>query len=292
MFSDQNIKTISLDSPDYPLQLKLIKSPPKLLYCIGRMEAKENCLAIVGSRICSPYGKENALMLAKKAAENNLTIVSGLATGIDYFAHYAAVCSKKRTIAVLGGGLDYQSFYPKQNLSLAKKIIENNGAIISEYPPKTKPANYTFPQRNRIISGLSLGVLVIEAKLKSGALLTAKWAQRQNKKIFAVPGPIFSANSQGCHMLIKNRAILTENIGDVLNGLGIEFAADNKKIFLKGGSPSESLILKALEENSLHIEKIIEKTKIDAATAARTISLMELKGMITDLGGNNYGINR
>jgi DNA processing protein len=292
MFNDQDIKTISLNSPSYPLQLKLIKSPPKLLYYIGRMKAEENCLAIVGSRICSAYGKENAFELAKAAARNDLTVVSGLATGIDACAHQAAVQLGKRTIAVLGGGLDHQSFYPKQNLELAKKIVETNGAIISEYPVGTKPANYTFPQRNRIVAGLSLGVLIVEAKIRSGALLTAGWAKQQNKKIFAVPGPIRAPNSQGCNMLIKNNARLTENIDDVLNGLGLEAPKGNKTLFSKSDNPNESSILKVLENESLDIEKIIERTKIDASTTARTISLMELKGMITDLGGNNYGINR
>ncbi|MFA5742906.1 MAG: DNA-processing protein DprA [Candidatus Paceibacterota bacterium] len=292
MFSDQDIKTVALDSPDYPLQLKQIKSPPKLLYYIGRMVAEENCLAVVGSRICSAYGKENTLELAKAAAQNNLTVVSGLATGIDAFAHQAAVQIEKRTIAVLGGGLDHQSFYPKQNLELAKKIIETNGAIISEYPPCTKPANYTFPQRNRIISGLALGVLVVEAKIKSGALLTAAWAKKQNKKVFAIPGPIHSANSQGCNLLIKNGAQLTENINDVLKGLGFAGQGTLLRQFLISGSPNESLILKALEEKSLNIEKIIEATKLDAATVAQALVSMELEGKISDLGGNNYGINR
>jgi len=292
MFSDQDIKTISLDDPGYPLLLKQIKSPPKLLYYIGRMAAEENCLAIVGSRIASAYGKETALEIAKGASENGLVVVSGLAFGIDYFAHQAAVDAGKRTIAVLGGGLDRQSFYPKQNLGLAEKIIENGGALISEYPPGTKPANYTFPQRNRIISGLALGVLLVEAKIKSGALLTAAWAKKQNKKVFAIPGPIHSANSQGCNLLIKNGAQLTENINDVLKGLGLAGQGILPKLFSSSNSPSESLVSKALEEKSLNIEKIIEITKLDASTVAQTLVSMELKGTIIDLGGNNYGIRR
>jgi len=292
MFSDQDIKTIDLGSPNYPLQLKQIKNPPKLLYYLGSMKAEENCLAIVGSRIASAYGKESVLEIAKGASENGLTVVSGLALGIDSFAHQAAVNANKRTIAVLGGGLDRQSFYPKQNIGLAEKILENGGALVSEYAPGTEPANYTFPQRNRIISGLALGVLVVEAKIKSGALLTAAWARKQNKKVFAVPGPIHSANSQGCNLLIKNGAQLTENINDVLNGLGLAGQRILPKLFLNSGNPNESLILKTLEEKSLNIEKIIEITKLDAATIAQTLVSMELKGTIADLGGNNYGINR
>jgi len=287
-----DIKTVALDSCSYPSRLRLIKNPPKLLYYAGEMVAEENCLAIVGSRICSPYGKETALEMAKKAAQSSLTVVSGLAAGIDSMAHQAAVQAKKRTIAVLGGGLDFQSFYPKQNLRLAGQIIENGGVLISEYPPKTKPANYTFPQRNRIISGLSLGVLVIEARIKSGALITADYAKKQNKKIFAVPGPIQSSSSRGCNLLIKKGARLTETIQDVLNELGLDCSEKPESSFLKSDDPKELLILKLLEEGSLNIEKIIEKTKINAAEAAGIISSMELKGIITDLGGNNYGINR
>ncbi|MDD4625332.1 MAG: DNA-processing protein DprA [Candidatus Pacebacteria bacterium] len=287
-----DIKTVALDSCNYPSRLRLIKNPPKLLYYAGEMVAEENCLAIVGSRICSPYGKETALEMAKKAAQSSLTVVSGLAAGIDSMAHQAAVQAKKRTIAVLGGGLDFQSFYPKQNLRLAGQIIENGGVLISEYPPKTKPANYTFPQRNRIISGLSLGVLVIEARIKSGALITADYAKKQNKKIFAVPGPIQSSSSRGCNLLIKKGARLTETIQDVLNELGLDCSEKPESSFLKSDNPKELLILKLLGEGSLNIEKIIEKTKINAAEAAGIISSMELKGIITDLGGNNYGINR
>jgi len=287
-----DIKTVALDSCSYPSRLRLIKNPPKLLYYAGEMVAEENCLAIVGSRICSPYGKETALEMAKKAAQSSLTVVSGLAAGIDSMAHQAAVQAEKRTIAVLGGGLDFQSFYPKQNLRLAGQIIENGGVLISEYPPKTKPANYTFPQRNRIISGLSLGVLVIEARIKSGALITADYAKKQNKKIFAVPGPIQSSSSRGCNLLIKKGARLTETIQDVLNELGLDCSEKPESSFLKSDDPKELLILKLLEEGSLNIEKIIEKTKINAAEAAGIISSMELKGIITDLGGNNYGINR
>ncbi|MFA5387584.1 MAG: DNA-processing protein DprA [Candidatus Paceibacterota bacterium] len=287
-----DIKTVALDSCNYPSRLRLIKNPPKLLYYAGEMVAEENCLAIVGSRICSPYGKETALEMAKKAAQSSLTVVSGLAAGIDSMAHQAAVQAKKRTIAVLGGGLDFQSFYPKQNLRLAGQIIENGGVLISEYPPKTKPANYTFPQRNRIISGLSLGILVIEARIKSGALITADYAKKQNKKIFAVPGPIQSSSSRGCNLLIKKGARLTETIQDVLNELGLDCSEKPESSFLKSDDPKELLILKLLEEGSLNIEKIIGKTKINAAEAAGIISSMELKGIITDLGGNNYGINR
>jgi DNA processing protein len=256
------------------------------------MIAEEKCLAVVGSRAASAYGKETALELAKGASENGLTVVSGLAFGIDYFAHQAAVDAGKRTVAVLGGGLDRRSFYPKQNLGLAEKILENGGALVSEYAPGTEPANYTFPRRNRIISGLALGILVVEAKIKSGALLTAAWAKKQNKKIFAIPGPIRSANSQGCNLLIKNGAQLTENINDILKGLNIAGQGTLPKLFSSSGDPKESLVLKVLEEKSLNIEKIIEATKLDAAAVAQTLVSMELEGKISDLGGNNYGINR
>ncbi|MFA5249017.1 MAG: DNA-processing protein DprA [Candidatus Paceibacterota bacterium] len=288
---DQEIKTAGPEDPEYPLALKKIKNPPKTLYYLGRMLAEEDCLAVVGSRFASPYGKAAALELAKGAVQNGLTIVSGLAVGIDSCAHKAAVQLGRRTIAVLGGGLDIGSFYPRENIRLAQEILDSGGALISEYPPGTKPARYTFPQRNRVIAGLVLGVLVVEAKLRSGALLTADWAKKYNKKIFAVPGPIHNANSQGCNRLIKNGAMLAEDHNDILKGLHMSSASLRQQA-LPIQDPNEQAILKVLEQENFNIEKIIEMAKIDAATAARTIILLEMKGAIIDLGGGVYGLAR
>ena len=218
------------------------------------------------------------------------TIVSGLAPGIDTFAHTTVIERKKRAIAVLGTGIDEKTIYPRENLQLAKKIIENDGCIISEYPPGTRGTKFTFPNRNRIIAGVSIGVLVVEAKEKSGALITADWAFSQKKKVFAVPGPIYSLVSKGPHKLIKNGAKLAENSKDILLELGFEEKLlDNKEI--TGETEEENLILKILQENSLDVDKIIEKTKLPAQIIASTLVILEIKGKVKNLGANIYAIS-
>lgn len=217
------IRAISIEDKNYPKLLRKIKNPSKILYYLGEIKAaaqmgeprlwrEEPCFAIVGTRRFSPYGKRIALEITGDLAEAGLTIVSGLAPGIDTFAHRATIERKRRTIAVLGTGLDEKSIYPQSNLKLAKEILELGGCLISEYEPGTRGTQFTFPQRNRIISGISLGVLVVEAKERSGALITANWAKTQNRKIFAIPGSIHASNSKGCHLLIKRGAKLVETL--------------------------------------------------------------------------------
>ncbi len=283
------IKEITIEDKNYPQLLKEIKNPPKKLYFLGKIFPKENCFAIVGTRKCSNYGKEVAYKTASQLSEAGLTIVSGLAPGIDTIAHKATIERKGRTIAVLGTGLDRKVIYPKSNLRLIDKILEYGGAIISEFEPKTHGTKYTFPQRNRIISGLSLGVLVVEARMKSGALITANYAKEQGRKIFAVPGSVFSQTSKGCHFLIKNGAKLVEDAKDILEELGIKkFKARKKEI--EGRTPEEILILEVLKEGALDIEKIIEKTKLSPSKVACTLSILEIEGKIKNLGGNTYSI--
>ena len=286
----EEIKTISIEDKNYPKALKEIKDPPGVLYYRGEILPEENCFAIVGTRRFSPYGKQVALEIAGDSAEAGLTIVSGLAPGIDSFAHQAVIERGKRTIAVLGTGLDEKSIYPQSNLKLAEKILETGGCLISEYPPGTPGSNFTFPQRNRIISGLSLGVLVVEAKQKSGALITANWAKKQGRKVFAVPGPIHSLNSKGCHYLIKNGAKLVENANDILKELNLGCLKLHFKQGVVGETGEENLILEALKEEALDIDKIIEKTKLSAAEVASTLAILEIKGKVRNLGGNIYAI--
>ncbi len=286
----EQIKEISLNEENYPRILKEISNPPENLYYRGEMKSDEKCFAIVGTRLCSPYGKQAALEIAGDLTEAGLTVVSGLAPGIDTFVHATAVERKKRTIAVLGTGVDEKSIYPKSNLKLSEKILETGGCLVSEYPPGTNGTNYTFPQRNRIISGLSLGVLVVEAKERSGALITADWARKQKRKIFAVPGPIHSLNSKGCHYLIKNGAKLVENANDILKELNLP--CSNFKIEqIKGGNEEENLILQSLKEGGLYIDKIIEKTKLSPAKTASNLAILEIKGKVRNLGGNIYAIS-
>jgi len=288
----EEIKTINIQNKNYPKLLKEIKDAPEVLYYRGEIKVEENCFAIVGTRMCSDYGKQEALEIAGDLAEVGLTIVSGLAPGIDTASHWATVERGKRTIAVLGTGIDEKSIYPQSNLNLAKKILETGGCLISEYPPETRGTQFTFPQRNRIISGLSLGVLVIEAKQKSGALITAEWARKQGRKIFAVPGPIHSSNSKGPHKLIKQGAKLVESANDILKELNLPTCSSPGDEQIWGENEEESLILDALREESLYIDKIIEKTKLSAAAVASALANLEIKGKVRNLERNIYALAR
>ena len=218
------IRKISIKDKQYPEELRKIDNPPLNLFYKGNLpQTKSRGFAIVGSRKYSFYGKQITLKIGSDLAEAGLIIISGLAPGIDTFAHLAAVRKNKPTIAVLGTGIDEKSIYPKSNIELSRQIIKTGGCLISEYPPGT-PGNQTnFPERNRIVSGLSLGVLVVEAQQKSGTLITARWAKKQKKKIFAVPGQIYSLNSKGCHYLIKNGAKLVEESNDILSEFNNDF---------------------------------------------------------------------
>ncbi len=286
------IKTISIKGKNYPKLLKKIKDPPEVLYYEGELKSEENCFAVVGTRMASSYGKQVALEIAGDLAEAGLTIVSGLAPGIDSFSHMATLERGKRTIAILGTGLDEKSIYPKENLKLARKILELGGSLISEYPPGTHGSEFTFPQRNRIISGISLGVLVIEAKQKSGALITANWAKKQGRKIFAIPGQIHSLNSEGCHYLIKHEvAKLVESANDILKELNLPAGRQVYQKEITGETPAENLILEVLKEEALDIDKIIERTKLSAVTVASTLAILEIKGEVKNLGGNIYAIS-
>ncbi len=289
---NNEIKTISIEDKDYPKRLKKISNPPKVLYYRGKLVADEDCFGIVGTRIPSPYGKQAAMNFAADLSQAGLIIVSGLAPGIDTISHQTVVEQGKRTIAVLGTGLDEKSLYPQSNLKLAQKILETGGCLISEYPSGTRGSNFSFPQRNRIISGLSSGVLIIEAKQKSGALITADWARKQKRKIFAIPGSIYSQNSKGCHFLIKQGVKLVENTQDILNELNLNCLNFKFKQFIKGENKQENLILECLKQGSLYVDEIIEKTKLETATINSAIAVLEMKGIIKNLGGNTFALSR
>jgi len=284
------IRTTNIQDENYPKLLKGIKNAPEVIYYRGEMKSDENCFAVVGTRRFSPYGKQVALEMAGDLAEAGLIIVSGLAPGIDTFAHTATVERRKRTIAVLGTGVDEKSIYPQSNLKLAQKILETGGALISEYPPDQRGTQFTFPQRNRIISGLSLGILVVEAKQKSGALITAHYAFEQNRKVFAIPGPIHSLNSKGCHYLIKRGAKLVESANDILKDLNLPAGRQVYQKGIIGETEEENLILNVLKEEVLDIDKIIEKTKLSAAKVASTLAILEIKGKVRNLGGNTFAL--
>jgi len=289
--ASNGVKSLKIEDEGYPEELKKIKDAPKVLYYKGILpNPDEKCLAIVGTRRYSPYGQQVALKISGELADAGFTIVSGLAPGIDTFSHRAVVEKRKKTIAVLGTGLDEKSIYPQTNLDLSKKIISCGGCLISELPEGTPGSKFSFPRRNRIISALSFGVLVIEAKEKSGSLITANYAIKQNKKLFAVPGPIYSSNSAGPNELIKKGAKLITSSADILNELGIKPDTISQSN-IKGENNEEKLVIIALENEPLHINKIIEKTKLNASVVAATVALMEISGKIRSLGGSVYSLN-
>jgi len=213
-----DIKYITIIDKEYPSLLKQIYDPPVVIYYKGNINVLKYKykLAVVGSRKLSNYGKQIMPYLLKPLT-NNIVIVSGLAIGADSMAHKIAVDNKKTTIAILGGGLDYKSFYPKQNTDLAKKIIDNNGLIISEYPPGESPKAQNFPRRNRIISGLCQACLVIEAAHKSGSLITAYQALEQNREVLAVPSNMLLTNSSGTNKLLQRGALPIIHSQDIFN---------------------------------------------------------------------------
>ncbi|MFH1656632.1 MAG: DNA-processing protein DprA [Candidatus Nealsonbacteria bacterium] len=284
----EEIKKITINDPDYPKLLKKILNPPKVLYYKGNIKNSEPYFAIVGTRRYSSYGKQITYDITNNLTDSGFIIVSGLAPGIDTFAHTSVIQKKQKTIAILGTGLDQKSIYPKENIKLAQQIIEFGGCLISEYPPGTKGSRFTFPQRNRIISGISYGTLVIEAKEKSGSLITANYAFSQKRKVFAVPGSIFCLNSRGSHNLIKRGAKLVENANDILKELKLfNLTSSNKKEIIIETS-NENLILNILKQQPLHLDKIIEKTKLDAPTISSILIILEINGQIKNIGENIY----
>jgi DNA processing protein len=288
---EEPIKTLAIDDPDYPSMLKRITRPPAVLYYQGEKPEEEKALAIVGTRKCSGYGKTAAFSIARDLADQGIIVISGLARGIDRAAHKGSLAEGGKTIAVLGTGLDQASFYPKENTDLRKAILENKGTLLSEYPVGTKGSRFTFPERNRLISGLTIATVVIEGNLRSGAMITAKWALSQGKKIFALPGPVESLNSKGPHYLIKKGAHLIENADDVLEHLEIKKIRkkeENKKE--TANNKIEILIIRVLEREPLPLDKIIEKINMPSNTVSAALSIMELSGRVKHIGGNRYSL--
>ncbi|MDP1629236.1 MAG: DNA-processing protein DprA [bacterium] len=284
----EKIELIDLDDPRYPELLKETPDSPFCFYLKGKLPANSYAIAIVGTRRSSAYGKQAAEFFSGSLARLGITVVSGLALGIDSEAHKSAIAAGGKTIAVLGTGLDNLSIYPPQNRALAKQIIETGGALVSEYPLDAKPESYHFPERNRIISGLSLGVLVIEAPEKSGALITANLALEQNREVFAVPGSIFSKTSLGPNELIKKGAKLVTGVNDILEELNIKLDIINPEITALNLPLNEQKILKLVEEEPQNLDKIIQESKMHPSEVMSAVTMLEIKGLIKNLGGNNY----
>lgn len=275
----------------YPARLKEIHDPPAILYVRGDiLPSDEWCVAVVGTRKATAYGRQVTEELVSELARNRITIVSGLAKGIDSIAHRSALDAGGRTFAVFGCGLD--TVYPTENTELAKRIMKQ-GALISEYPMGAGPRADHFPRRNRIISGLSLGVLVSEAGEDSGALITVRTALEQNREVFSVPGNILSPTSRGTNGIIKDGAKLVQSVTDILEELNLTAVA--RQIEFKEvipASDTETLILNKLSVEPVHIDEICQSTGLPAATVSGTLAMMELKGMVKQVGGMNYVVAR
>lgn len=282
----KKIELIKNSDKEFPQELLSIKDPPKELYIIGNKKLlNKKSIAIVGTRNCTKYGAECAKKIAKDISKKDICIISGMALGIDTFAHSEAIKQNGNTIAVLGGGFDY--IYPEENIELFNKIIENNGLVISEYPPKTKAILSKFPYRNRIISGLSMGVLVVEATLgRSGSLVTARYAKEQNKKIFSIPGNINLKTSKGTNWLIKEGAKLVTCAEDILTEFNIKTESiEETEIQIE---PEYIELYNQITYMPVNINIIAKKCKTNISKISQQLLMMELKGYIKSMPGNEY----
>jgi len=285
------IKIITLDDADYPENLKNIFSPPIVLYIKGKLE-KEDSLAIgiVGSRRASFYGLTSSEKFAFDLAKCGLTIVSGMARGIDTAAHRGALKANGRTIAVIGSG--FHHIYPEENNELAEKIA-HNGAVISEFPLAAMPLKENFPRRNRVISGLSLGTLVIEAARNSGALITADFALEQGREVFALPGRLDCANSFGTNGLIKQGAKLVSAKEDILEELQVPLMAGLKEVKIKNRlqahlAGEDSFLYDLILAEPVFLDEILEKTGLQIPKAYEILLRLQLKKLIKELPGKQF----
>lgn len=285
-FDEKGIKVLTWLDESYPPYLLEIAQPPPVLYVLGELlEADNLAMAIVGTRYVTSYGKQLCHDTATYLAGHGITIVSGLARGVDAIAHKAALKIGGRTIAVLGSGVDV--IYPPEHRSLADAIIKS-GAIISDYAPGTRPEGINFPPRNRIISGLSRGTIVIEAGERSGALITAKFAADQNRDVFAVPGSVLSPMSKGTNKLIGEGAIPMTNPATVINQLGLEkqkVHMQKEKVEL---SSLERRVYEALGSSTIHVDELCGKLDMPIEKVNATLTMLQLKGVVAQENNQEY----
>ncbi|MCR4430162.1 MAG: DNA-processing protein DprA [Tepidanaerobacteraceae bacterium] len=273
---------------DYPVLLSQIYDPPPVLYVLGDPAIlKYNAVAIVGTRKASSYGKKVAEIFAKDLASMEINVVSGMARGIDSYAHKGAIDAGGPTTAVLGCGIDI--VYPPENINIMKNIVQC-GCIITSFPMGTRPLSNNFPARNRIISGLSLGTLVVEAAEKSGSLITADFALEQGREVFAIPGSIMSPYSRGAHRLIKQGAKLVEDVNDILDELHLKNTIIHKRAptentFGASLNDDEKTVLNLLDFHPVHIEQLLVQSEKTSGEINSIITRLELKGLISSLPG-------
>jgi DNA processing protein len=284
---EKGIQVVTIIDDNYPQKLKSIEQPPPVLYLKGSFEEVDNtAVAIVGTRHLTAYGKQVTQELGSFLARSSITVVSGLARGIDSIAHDAALTSGGRTLAVLGCGVDI--VYPPEHRALSERIQEH-GALISDYYPGTQPEGINFPPRNRIISGLSAATVIIEAGEKSGALITAEFAANQGREVFAVPGQIYSPRSKGTNRLIRDGALPLTDFNELLAALDLTQVEEYryaKKVLQK--DQVEELLSDVIREEPLHIDEIKNATGLSMEKVSAALVMMELKGMVRKVGNLTY----
>ena len=282
------VRALAWHDDSYPRRLKEIYDRPPLLYVRGQLtSADEWAVALVGTRRATVYGRQAAEELAGGLARNGVTVVSGLARGIDSIGHKTTLAAGGRTIAVLACGLDM--VYPPEHLRLAQEIMEQ-GALLSDYSLGTQPRSEFFPRRNRIMVGLSLGVLVVEGDLKSGALITARQALDENREVFAVPGSIYSPTYRGANWLIQaGQAKLVTRVEDILEELNLTMAAHQMEAKeLLPADETEAALLRLLSLEPIHIDEVRRESAMPIATVSGALAMLELKGMVRHVGNMNY----
>lgn len=284
------IQTLAVTDIDYPALLKEISLPPYLLYVRGNSSFNtQPAIAVVGSRKFTSYGKQIASVFASDLVHAGVSVVSGLALGIDAIAHRGALDAGGHTIAVLGSSLEDSMIDPRENFNLSRDILHSGGALISEFPLGTSATPGTFPARNRIMAGMTLGTLVVEAAIGSGSLITANLAVECNREVFAVPGSIFSPSSTGTNSLIKSGAKMVTGVADILGELRLpERAAAAHVRESIPATPEEAKILNILSTEPLQVDRIIKLSTLDTARVGALLTIMEMKGLVKNIGGHNY----
>jgi DNA processing protein len=291
------VSLIRFNDKNYPARLRTIADPPPFLYVKGELRAADDrAVAIVGSRSASDYGRRVARDLARGLASRGFTVVSGMARGIDGMAHEATLNAQGRTIAVLGSGVDRA--YPPEHEQLYQRISEN-GAVISELPIGTRPLAFNFPARNRLISGLSLGVVVVEATEKSGSLITASLALEQGREVFAVPGEVGASRSRGAHQLIRQGAKLVETVNDIIEEIAPQLSkrdgageTTERRELPAQAADDVRKIFALLQEHALHIDEVIEGSGLSPSKVSEILLNLELQGFLQQLPGNRYAVER
>lgn len=288
--ADNDVQLLPISSDGYPQLLKEISRPPSLLFVKGDIELlRFPQIAIVGSRNATAGGLKNAADFAKLLAVNGFVVTSGLALGIDGAAHQGAMAGGK-TLAVIGAGIDV--IYPRRHQQLYQQVLDNGGAIVSEFLPGTPPLPQNFPRRNRLISGLSLGVLVVEAAIKSGSLITARYAMEQGREVFALPGSIHNAVSKGCHLLLKQGATLVETASDIVEQLGgmlsylkeesLEKLPDEHSLLTE---PQQQL-LQVMGFDPIDMDSLLARTELPVAVLSQQLVALELAGVVENRAGH------